>query len=115
MKQYKHMLALLFLLAYTGQAVGAAGAPCFMMSAAGEHYMTTRDHSGHDMPMSDQDSSGGCCEGGFCSQSHCQMAHAMPVSLAPAAAEKVLTQGVPTPVPAIIPTPESLYRPPISA
>jgi hypothetical protein len=116
MKQHKHILALLLLLAYTGQAVVAAGAPCFMMSAAGEHDMMTMDHSGHDMTMPDQNTTGGdCCEGGFCSMSHCQMALAMPVSVAPAAAEKAITYGAATAVPAIIPSLDSLYRPPISA
>ena len=120
MKLLRQYFVLLLLLAYTGQALVATGAPCFMMassSAVMSADMPGMDHSGHTMPGSEQaGAEADCCDGaGFCSSSECQSVAAMPLTLvhavaAPASA-KVTAQRVSSPSLDTSP----LYRPPIFA
>lgn len=120
MKLLRQYFVLLLLLAYTGQALVATGAPCFMMassSAVMSADMPGMDHSGHTMPGSEQAGAGAdCCDGaGFCSISECQSVVAMPIALVHATAAPVSTQ-----VTAQCVSPPSLdisplYRPPIFA
>jgi uncharacterized protein involved in copper resistance len=120
MSPIKRTLAVLLLLAFTGQAVVSVAAPCFMMNApTGEmnHDMADMDHgghAGHDM-SAEQDSASSCCDGGLCSMSHCQMAPAMPIPLFDNSPEKAFTYSAIDSVSAVISSLTTLYRPPIIA
>jgi hypothetical protein len=104
MSPIKRTLAVLLLLAFTGQAVVSVAAPCFMMNG----------HAGHDM-SAEQDSASSCCDGGLCSMSHCQMAPAMPIPLFDNSPEKAFTYSAIDSVSAVISSLTTLYRPPIIA
>ena len=120
MKLLRQYSVLLLLLAYTGQALVATGAPCSMMAssaAAMSSDMPGMDHSGHTMPGSEQaGAEADCCDGaGFCSISECQSVVAMPISPVHATAAPVSTQVAAQHISPPSLDISALYRPPIFA
>lgn len=113
MKRFRHVIALLLVLACAGQSLLAVGAPC-AMSGDVQQMMAGMEHSAHHDMGSAGDGAGACCEGGLCSMSHCQSAAAMlqagVAERFPYAGPWQLSYPGASPEYAV----ESLFRPPIS-